>query len=730
MIKKEVMFDRPPIRKVCVIGAGTMGGGIAAHLANLGFQVTLLDATAQSVIDSFDRAKSAKPPLFYLPERATDIRLGNTRENLSWVSEADWVCEVIIEKQSAKQALYAAIEPLLSPHALISTNTSGLEIELLASGRTESFESRLVGAHFFNPPRYLKLLELIPTSKTPPDLIEFWTHFLEEKVARRVVVAKDTPGFIANRFGMWCMYHAVHVAEKLHFSIEQVDAITGTFLGRPKSASFRLNDLVGLDVMQDIASNLANRCPQDPYISTYNAPASIKALTERHWLGEKAGQGYYRREGRELLVVDLRTFAYRQKMEVDLPSIESLAKVPLAERINIALELRDEVGEYLRNYLIPVLKYADYLKAEISHSPIDIDRVMEWGFGWQMGPFAMIDAIGPAKLGIDTPVFYQEGSVRGFDGAYHPIAKQVEYLTLQECPILDESSTFRVRDLGDDIKAVALTTKMGVLNPTFVQDFTALLERGTLNRFVFTSEAKSFSAGFDLKFFSQAIEDERWIEIDQELIRLQKLGELLEKSRCVAAVFGHVLGGGLELALSTSKIIASVETQIGLPESKVGLLPAGRGLTLIRLYNQFTAKRLSEVTFNVAAGLVSNNSEDARALGYLRPTDLTVFHPDRLIHEAKLAALTAIPVERPQLSTTMGPVSGMIDRLLEVAKSKGNLSVYDEQIGQKMKTIISKAISYEECVAKERVEFLDLCTKALTVARINHMLSTGKPLRN
>ena len=722
------MSDLRSIKKVCVIGAGTMGSGIAAHLANLGFQVTLLDATAYSITEAFERAKVAKPPIFYIPERSLDVRLGNTIENLPWISEADWVCEAIVERQDVKRSLYTRIEPYIRPDAFISTNTSGLQIELLVEGLSDSFQSRLVGAHFFNPPRYLKLLELIPTSKTSPALVAEWIEFLQNKVARRVVVAKDTPGFIANRYGMWCMYHAIHVAEKLHFSVEQVDAITGEFLGRPKSATFRLNDIVGLDVMQDIAANLIERCPQDPHIQTLKTPRSVRELIERNWIGDKSGQGYYRREGRELLALDLRTLAYRQRMEVDLPSLNQLSALPLAERVSASLELRDETGEFLRNYLVPALKYADYLKEEISHSVLDIDQVMQWGFGWQMGPFALIDALNKDKSPIGP--FYRGDTVRAFDGTYSPIPVDKHFATLQDFEVVGQGETYRLRDLGDGVTAVALTTKMGVISPATVTELTKLLESGHLEKIVLTSEAKSFSAGFDLKFFSKAIAEERWIEIDQELERLQKLGELLERAKVVTAAFGHVLGAGLELALSTSKILTHVETRIGLPESKVGLIPAGRGLTLIRLYNQYTAKRLSEVTFNVAVGSVSNNAEEARTLGYLRPNDVSVFHPDRLIFEAKVAALSATTVDRPKVSTATGPLSGMIDRLLEVATQKGELSAYDESIGQKMKLVVSKATSYEDCLAKERTEFLDLCSKALTHARINHMLTNGTPLRN
>ena len=724
------MSELRSVKKVCVIGAGTMGSGIAAHLANLGFQVTLLDVTPQSVTEAFEKAKAAKPPLFVNPDRAMDVRLGNTSDNLNWVSEADWVVEAVFERQGVKRSIYNRIQDLVQPDAFISTNTSGLEIELLAEGLSESFQRRFIGTHFFNPPRYLKLLELIPTTKTDPEIVAAMSDFLEDRVARRIIVAKDTPGFIANRYGMWCMYHAVHVAEKLRLTIEQVDAITGVFLGRPKSASFRLNDIVGLDVMNDIATNLLERCPNDPFIQTYRSTKSIAALLERKWIGEKTRQGYYRKEGKELLVLDLGTLAYRQMAEVDLPSLKELAPLPLNERISRALELKDETGEFLRHYLPPALKYADYLKEEISHSVIDIDRVMEWGFGWQQGPFATIDALGPVKSGVTTGPFYEGESVRSHNGNFVHIPSNPKYKPLQEYQEVGNGETYRLRDLGDGVTAVCLTTKMGTISPTFVKELTDLIESDRLDRFVLTGDSRTYSAGFDLRFFAQAIIDERWIEIDHELLRLQKLGEMLEASKVVTAVYGHALGAGLELALSTSKIVAQLESKIGLPEAKVGLFPGGRGTTLMRLYNQHTAKRLSEVAFNLATGTIANNSEEARQLGYLRPTDQTEFHPDRLIYTAKLAALEVKPVTRPEISTATGPLSGMIDRLLEVARAKGDMSKHDELVGQKIKIIMSKATSYEDCLTKERTEFLDLCTKALTTARIQHMLANGTALRN
>lgn len=725
------MLKEVVAKQVCVIGAGTMGSGIAAHLANIGFEVTLLDATQMSVVDAFERARSARPPHFYTPETAQRIRLGNTTDHLSWIAEADWVIEAIVERPEAKRALYSALLPYLRPDAMISTNTSGLELSLLAAGMPDSFRARFVGTHFFNPPRYLKLLELIPTPETDPAMLAAMSEFLEMGVARRVVLAKDTPGFIANRYGMWCMFHAVHVAEKLGLSVEEVDAITGTFLGRPKSGSFRLNDIVGLDVMRDIASNLVDRCPNDPHIGVLQIPNSMIHLLARGWIGDKAGHGYYRREGKELLALDLRTYAYRNKQDVRFVSIPQLEHLPLAERLRQALTLRDEVGDYLRHYLVPALRYADYLKEEISHSVLDFDRVMEWGFGWQMGPFAMMDALGMTTPdGHPMAKNYLGGEQRGFDGAYVPMPSEPEYAAIRDFPVVSAKETYNIRDLGDGVTAICLTTKMGVISPAVVEDLIELLERHPVTRFVLTSEAKAYSAGFDLRFFVDAIAQQRWEGIDHALQRLQYLGELLEKRPCVAAVFGYCLGAGLELALSCSHIVAHPETQIGLPETRVGLIPGGRGLTLTRLNNQHNAKRLCEVAMTLTRGEIAPTPDHARVLGYLRPADVTVYHPDRLLTEAKRVALGAEPVARPIWANVAGPLVGMIDRELDQGTSRGDLTEYDATLGHKIKQMFARSTNYEDCLKRERIEFADLCGRALTLARIKHMLETNRPLRN
>lgn len=705
-----------------------MGSGIAAHLANLGFQVTLLDLTDESVHLAFDRAKAARPPHFFLPETADTIRTGSIDRNLDWALEADWICEAIVEKMEAKQALYEQLDGRMSETTAITTNTSGLQLALLAEGRSESFRKRFLGSHFFNPPRYLKLLELIPTDSADPEAVAAMTALLEDKVARRVVVAKDTPGFIANRFGMWAMIHAIHVTEKLGLSIEQVDAICGPFLGRPRSGAFRLNDLVGLDIMQDIAFNLFKRCPDDPHRDTLQTPASMRTLLDKGWIGDKAGQGYYRKEGKELVAFDLVTGAYRQRQEVSFPDLDAIAREPLGQRVAKALEMRNEAGEFLRNHLLPVLRYANYLKEEISHSVLDFDRVMMWGFGWEIGPFAMIDAIGPECVDESRP-FYAEGKLRSFEGAYISLPSEPQYRQLRDYPVVDKGAGFTVRDLGEGVLALGLATKMGTINPELVEELHAWLDAN--DRFVLASEAKHFSLGFDLNWFLAKIDAGDFSGIDHGLHQLQRLAVKFSTKACVAAVHGYCLGAGFELAFQCPQVVALSDAMLGFPEAKVGLLPGGGGTAeLARRSQAAGAKGVVEMALRLTQGETSTNADHARAIGYLRAGDVTVYHPERLITEARALALSVSAAPEKPWALPQGPLPGMLDRAQDELRARSGLSAHDELIGDKIKAVFTRPASFEDALAREREVFLELCQKALTHARIRHMLDTGKPLRN
>jgi 3-hydroxyacyl-CoA dehydrogenase len=708
-----------------------MGSGIAAHLANLGFDVTILEQSREMAADKLAYASKLRPPHFYLPGTSGTIKTGSITDDLDAIRQADWICEAIIEKIDAKKSLFELIDPLIREDALISTNTSGLEINRLIEGRSDEFCRKFTGTHFFNPPRYLKLLELIPTEKTDPNILESITDFFHRRAARRVVTVKDTPGFIANRYGMWCMFHAVHVAEKLGLTVEQVDEITGPFIGRPRSASFRLNDIVGLDIMVDIAGNLTDRCPHDPHTAKLKTPSSVAYLLEKGWIGGKAGQGYYKKEGNQFVSFDLKTHAYRERQEPDLKAIADLGRLPFGERLRAALQDKSEVGEFLRLYLVPALQYAVSIREEVSHNVRDFDRVMQWGFGWEHGPFATIDAIGAGNLGIQTNPYFQGATIQAHSGEYYTPKPEPEFATIHDFPVIESGPGFNVRDCGDGVHAVATTTKMGVVDPSLVNGLLTYLESGKSTRIILTSEARTFSVGFDLRFFVQCIDSGDLNAIDAAIASFQKLNSTIGQIPSVSAVWGYCIGGGLELAYGCSQIAAQAETQIGLPESNVGLIPGGCGNAVYRLNAQAGgAKALVESLRLLATGTLATNADEAKQLNILRSQDVVIYHPDRLIHEAKILALQAKPLERPEWQTIAGPIKGMVDQMQNDLIKAGTLSNHGQVINDKSKHVFADATSYEDANNRERKAFVELCREGLSLARMKHMLENNKPLRN
>jgi 3-hydroxyacyl-CoA dehydrogenase len=416
--------------------------------------------------------------------------------------------------------------------------------------------------------------------------------------------------------------------------------------------------------------------------------------------------------------------------ECEFRDLPKLSELPLAQRLQEGLASKSEVGEFLREYLIPVLRYAHQLKFEVSFSVRDFDRVMKWGFGWELGPFELIDAIGAKELGIpNVDLNYRNGEVLQFNGNYVRKAPEPQFERLEDFKEIAAGETFRVRDLGNGVIAVILTSKMGVISPLTVSELTSVFQE-KFERFVFASEAAVFSAGYDLKFLREQIEAGNMPRIDSELEALQNLGELMQAKRGVAAIYGYCLGAGLELALSTSKIAACAETQIGLPEARVGLIPGGRGVALMKLQNGFNAKRLAEVTLTVSQGTVAQNADSARQLGYLRSTDVTIYNPDRLIFVAKQAALEAEPRAQEIWTASLGPLVGMLDEGVSKLKGSGSFSDYDELIAGKLRQIVARSTSYSDALSRERAEFVDLCGRTLTQTRIKHMIDQGKPLRN
>jgi 3-hydroxyacyl-CoA dehydrogenase len=586
-----------------------------------------------------------------------------------------------------------------------------------------------MGTHFFNPPRYLKVLELVPGPETGAETVATMKRFLEERVARRVVQAKDTPGFISNRYGVWCMFHAIHVAERLSLSVEQVDAITGAFLGRPNSATFRLNDLVGIDVMADIAVNLLERCPIDLQRERFLFPRSFSFLLEREWLGGKSGQGYYRKTFNDVVALDLSTLAYRERQKVEFESIEKLGKLPLGQRLREALNLRDEVGEYLRNYLVPALQYATQLLPEIAYCAEDFDRVMRWGFGWELGPFELIDAIGADNLGISAKPFYSVAGSMGSGGSYVPLSQESAYRDFVNFAVVDHREGFEIREM-DGVAGITLTSPSGVLDTPTVKSLLKYLDEAKPQRLIIGPRGPDFGANLDLKYLLGCAQEGRFGDVDQALIAFQALCAKLRSMRSVAAVRGSCIGSGLELASSCAAMVIGAETQLGYSECRIGLFPAGSGTANLRLRHQDNTKGLVDSARRLCLGTISQNADDARAQGLARSGDVTIYHPDRLASEAIRVAKSVEPSPLPDWKPVSGPLLGMLDQMRMELRRKGDLTPHDELVAEKVKHVLARASSYEDALTKERTGFIELLNEGLTQARIKHMIETGKPLKN
>jgi 3-hydroxyacyl-CoA dehydrogenase len=723
-------------RSVAILGAGTMGSGIAAHLVNLGFDVTLFDLTLDSAEAGLERAKRIKPPHFFGNETAARVRLAGLDGPLDAIREADWICEAIVEKLDAKRDLYARIEPLLRPDAMISTNTSGLEIALLSEGRSESCLRRFMGTHFFNPPRYLKLIELIPTRSTDTKEVARMTAFLEDFVGRRVVLAKDTPGFIANRYGMWVLMQALHTAEKLNFGCEAVDLITGPFIGRPKTGTFRLADLIGFDIMEDICANLTRRCADDPYTDVLATPATTGHLAGQGWIGSKAGQGYYKKEGDQFLTYDSPMRRYRPKVEPDIASVNALSRLPFGERVRNALQAQDEAGEFLREHLPAALHYAAFVGPDIAFNVRDFDDVMKWGWGWSMGPFEMIDAIGYDALSPHMPAkpLYEKGAF--YDGdmaldlerlAHAPIKHDARFVSPNDFSIVKEGEGWALRDDAMGGHIFEFRKKMGAIDPVVVRALLGFLTEKPDARITLASGEGAYSVGYDLQHILALAESGDYEAMRGDLAELQRTGLALQTARSAAAIHGFALGGGFELAMRCRTVVAFAEATVGLPEALVGLVPAGGGTAEMRKRTNGDAKQLCLAASTLLSGKKLMAAQ-AKKHHLLRNTDLIAVNPDSLL----FMALHTDRDERSQVSWAPAPpmVAGMVDSEIEKLRASNELGEYGAVVAGEIKQIFVKSVSEAHALEMEIEAFLKLMGKPRTHLRIRHMLEHGKPVNN
>ena len=798
------------IRRVAVLGAGVMGSGIAAHLANAGIPTFLLDIVPSQLTEEEQHkgltrespafrnrlaanglayALKASPPAFFSSKDARLIAIGNIEDHLEWLSRADWIVEAAPERLEIKQALFAKVEAHRRPGSLISSNTSGIPIRLLAEGRSADFCQHFLGAHFFNPPRHMKLLELISGPETLPEVMQRMAVFAERTLGKGIVFAKDTPNFIANRIAAFGLFTAMRLMVEGNYSIEEVDRLTGGAIGRPKTATFRTADLVGLDTVVLIATNIAEALSDDQERQAYTIPPFLLELVKRGWLGEKAGQGFYKRvrgaNGSEILVLDYKTMEYRQQRPVTFPSLDMTQGIEEpVERLRALTYADDRAGYYVWQVLRETLLYTAHHIPEVADDIISVDQAMKWGFGWELGPFELWDALGVEQASTRMA---QEGKARpplvtallqgGTESFYHReagrqyafdlwAAKQVEIpersgiihlRTLHERQqVVVRSPGASLLDLGDGVACLQFHSKNNAIGPDILRMMRTSLQHCTeqFDALVIGNQGKHFCVGANLMALLFEAQDENWDDIELMVRAFQDANmalKLFEKP-VVAAPFSMTLGGGCEICLHAARIRAAAETYIGLVEVGVGLIPAAGGCKEMLLRSLEGIPEGAEVDLlpffrhafeTIAFAKVSTSAKDAQRLGYIRPVERCTMNQDRLLHEAKQVALGLVaegytPLQpRDDIKVLGTRAIAAVDTQLYNMKCGGYISDHDERIARKLANVLAGGdvaprtmVTEQYLLDLEREAFLSLCGERKSQERMQHMLKTGKPLRN
>ncbi len=801
------------INRVAVLGAGTMGGGIAALVAGLGIPVLLLDMVGEPTADEaakglsadspkirnriveslWDRQVKSKPAALYTPEAARLVTLGNFSDDWAKVGEADWIIEVIVEQLEPKRALMERVEAVRKPTAIVSSNTSGIPIAQIAAGRSADFRAHFLGTHFFNPPRYLKLLELIPTDDTDPAVVTFMREWATRTLGKGVVVAKDRPNFIANRIGTYAGQVRMLYALDHGYSVEEVDNLTGPLIGQAKTATFRLADLVGLDVLAHVTTNLYKAIPDDESRETFQLPPVISKLLEAKALGNKSGAGFYKRvkgkEGSEFHPLNLQTGEYEPPTKIRFDLVGKVRNIePLEERLRaiFAQGAGDRAGDYLINTTLPTLAYAARRVPEVADSLADVDNAMRWGFNNALGPFELWDALGvPAAitqmqqrniavapwvetmLGKGITSFYrrENGRVTGVYSPAHetymPLSRAAAEIKLSElhgtAQELQRNESASILDLGDGVLLLEFHAKVNALDPQIIEmghRALRLLEGNAWRALVVGNQGADFSVGANLGLFIGAFMSGQVDQGEQGTKALQDLLMALRFARkpVVTAPFSRVLGGGTEFALAGARICAAAETYMGLVELGVGLIPAGGGCKeLLRrnvaphvMAGSDPMPYLQKVFETIALAKVSTSGQEARALGFLEAADPIIPNTDHLIGYAKQTALDLAEMgytapDRNTPSVYALGSKGKAALFAGIAQLLWGhyISDYDAQIARKLAHVLCGGdLSAPQWVPEqyildlERTAFIELLGERKTQERIAAMLQTGKPLRN
>jgi 3-hydroxyacyl-CoA dehydrogenase len=756
------------IRSVAVLGAGTMGAQIAAHVANAGVPAFLLDVDRRTAAAGLDRAGKLRPDPFVTPDARALVTTGGIDEDLARIAGADWIVEAVVERADVKRSLLERVDAVRRPGSIVSSNTSGISIAALADGRSEDFRRHWLGTHFFNPPRYLHLVELVPGPDTDPAVVEAVARFADRRLGKGTVVAKDTPNFIANHIGMYGVLRILEAMEALGFTIEEVDAMTGPAIGRPKSATFRTIDITGLDVLAHVAGNMSGWAA--PEAGAFALPRLVGELIARGWVGEKAGRGFYMRQTADgasaILTLDPSAFEYRPRRSARLGPLDAARAIGDAgERIRSLFLGQDRVGEFMRRTLGATLVYTALVAPQIAHGLDDVDRAMRWGYGWELGPFETWDAIGLREVietcGVEAPPIVrsviESGRNRFRDAALPPAGTGVQILGAARAAgrVVRGNPGASLIDLDEGVLAIELHSKMNAIGGDTLEMIHAGVKEASKNfrALVVGSEARNFSAGANLLLLLLEAQEGNWEEVDLMVRAFQAATMALRYADVpvVVAPAGLALGGGCELVLHADRVQAAAETYMGLVETGVGLIPAGGGTKemIARALEGAPPGITDTLPFFQAAfetmafGKVSTSGPDARRLGYLRSVDGITMNTDRLIADAKARAIARAeegyqrPAPRAAIPVGGEAVLAPLKLGVHLAWRAGRISDHDALVGRTLAWVVAGGslpqparVSEQYLLDLEREAFLSLCGEPKTLERIAYTLKTGKPLRN
>jgi 3-hydroxyacyl-CoA dehydrogenase len=769
------------IRKLGVVGAGTMGGGIAALAASAGIPVVLLDIAGEdgdrnaAAKGGVERAKKAKPAAFMDVDRAAAIEIGNLDDDLGKLASCDLVVEAIIEQLEPKKALYERLEKLLPGHTIVASNTSGIPMKLLTQGRSESFRSRFLGMHFFNPPRYLHLLEIIPTPETSKEALDAARRFSDRILGKGIVVAKDVPGFVANRLGVFGMVLVIRQTEKHDLTIDEADVLTGVLTARSKSATYRTADLSGIDVIGHVTRGLGETTGEDFSLSGW-----VQNLIKAGNVGEKSGAGFYKRVGKEIHTLDWKTGEYKPQVKPESPDLKRLGKLPLVERFAAIRDWQGKEGAFVREYLLRFSHYVLTTTPAIAYDIPAVDHAMEWGYAWEAGPFKQMDMLGAdflrkgfAELGLDEPALLREASegfysadgtqVLSLSGGYEKIEREPGEISLAELHlphnrerrVLEHSEHASVLDLGNGVVALEMHSKMNTLGEGVVSMLHRAMDRveqgGFAGLVLGTEDPRTFSAGANLMEVLGIVAAGETKKLEGAVRQFQETSLRIRRSPfpVVSAPFGLTLGGGTEFSLYADRVQAHAELYMGLVEVGVGLIPAGGGTTemLFRFTTDLApyaeadpfeaVKRAFQL---IAMATTSTSAPEARKLGFLRDCDRITMNRDRLLADAAQRVIDLAPdyvTPMPRRITAMGKEAlGNLHYAVWAMKEAGQITDHEVRIAHELAYVLSggdgppRTVTEQDILDLEREAFLRLLGTKETQERMQYTLKTGKPLRN